>query len=138
MQRLMNWRFYLGKKKKKKKKVAILFNHNCNARYLCGSSVDHVKSEERSTTDWTKYWIVQCFTEDCKRMGQRLKVLKFHKRKIFIWRFRTPLFNLYSPSLPVPNSLSTVLQVLHGRLQEDETKGLRYWNFTKEKLHLKI
>ena len=53
MQRLMNWRFYSGQKKKKE--VAILFNHHCNARYLCGSSVDHVKSEERSTTDWTKY-----------------------------------------------------------------------------------
>ena len=57
MQRLMNWRFYSGQKEKRKKKkeVAILFNHNCNARYLCGSSVDHVKSEERSTTDWTKH-----------------------------------------------------------------------------------
>ena len=47
-----------------------------------------MKSEERSITDWTKHWIVQCHTEDCKRMGQRLRVLKFHKRKVFIRRFR--------------------------------------------------
>ena len=40
--------------KNKKKKVAILFNHNCNTRYIWGLFVDHVKFEERSTTDCTK------------------------------------------------------------------------------------
>ena len=35
-----------------------------------------MKSEEWCTTDWTKSWTVECYTQACKRDGT--KMLKFH------------------------------------------------------------
>ena len=92
--------------------------------------------------------------QDCKRNGtKRIKVLNFTastQKKIFIWRFRMPLFNLHSLSLSLSFSLyppqqlvsypsnQTHISLSHASSHESWFKVSRLYSATLIKIKIKF